>query len=495
MTPAGARANGRAGSEFASGDSAMSLFYNPAGLALVNAPATIDGAFHLHFNRRCYEGFEVDESTSPASTSSTYPEICGDTGLTLLPELAATVRLRDDLVLGLGVYVPTAGARHITFGNVDTGEFDSDGSGPAAAIPSPSRYQLMESELLQLFLTAGVGWAPHPRFRVGGSFGWGITKISFSNAAYARADVVSGVITAYSDARSALDGLDAFVPRLSLGVSGEPSTRVPLTFGASFQWTGDVRTESATLAVHGLSMRIEPQWIGDLVGELDVDALVKGVGVRVPQTGQLAFGVRYADRLDQPADGLGDRLSNERFDVELGVALLLAKGVDAFRVDLPDDAEVVVPSPLPAILPDQQIALPDEIRLDHRWQNQVALSAGGDVNPIPGVLGIRGGIRYETSGVRHGYQQVDFTPFRNVSFHLGSTVRVASRLDLSLAFAHVIYPDVTVGPTEARVRRIVSGDSDPNDPAEATLANAGIYRNRLTSLMLEANVRLGRLGR
>lgn len=493
MTPAGARANGRAGAEFASGDSAMSLFYNPAGLATVRGSVSLDGSFQAHWNRRCYAGYEVDETTTPASTSAAYPEICGHTGLTLLPELAGTVRLRDDLVLGLGVYVPTAGARHITFGDVATGQYDPDGSGPAAAIMAPTRYQLMESELLQLFLTVGAGYAPHPRLRIGGSFGWGITKVSFSNAAWARVNVVNGLITAFSDARIALEGLDGFVPRFSLGVSGEPIARVPLTFGLTYLWTGDVYTRTARLDVHGLTTSFDPAAIGNLVGQLDVDARVNGVALRVPQTGQLAFGARYANRLDRPADAIGDRLSNERFDVELGLALLLSKGVDRFSVDLPDDAQVFVPSPLPAIIPDQNIALPDTIDLAHRWKNQLAISIGGDVNPIPGVLGLRAGIRYETSGVTHGYEQIDFTPFRNVSLHLGGTVRIAHRVDVSLALAHVRYPDVDVGPTEARFRRIVSGDANPNSPTDATLANAGLYRNRMTALMLETSVRLGRL--
>ncbi len=489
MTPAGARANGRGGADYASGDSAMSLFYNPAGLATVQTAGSVVGGLHLHFNRRCYRAADVDESTTPPSALSTQPEICGDTGFTLLPELAGSWRVRDDLVLGAGVYVPTVGARHITFGDVATGEFDPDGSG---SIPAPSRYQLMESELLQLFATVGAAYAPHPRIRVGGTFAWGLTTVDFSNAAYARVNVVDGLITAYSDARSALEGIDGFVPRLSLGVSGEPFRELPLTFGASFLWTGDVRTDGATLRVHGLSTRIEPQAIGDLVGELEADATIRNVAVRVPQTSQLAFGVRYAHRLDTPADGIGDRLSNERFDVELGVTVLFASAVDTFAVDLPDDAEVIVPSPIP-IVPEQQIALPDTISLAHRWKNQVALSLGGDYNPIPGVLGLRAGLRYETSGVQHGYEQIDFTSFRNVSMHLGATVRVASRVDLSLALAHVRYPDVTVGPDEARIRRIVSGDADPNDPAEATLANAGLYRNRMTALMVEAGVRLGAL--
>lgn len=493
VTPIGARANGRAGAEFASGDSAMSLFYNPSGLVLVQAPVTVDAAFQLHFNERCYQGVPVDESTGTPTAGTPYPNVCGETGLTLLPELAGTVRVRDDLVLGFGLFVPSAGARHITFGNPNTGMYDVDGTGPTAPIEAPTRYQLMQSDLLQLFITAGGAYAISPRFRVGGTFGWGITTVSFSNAAYARINVVNGLVTAFADARSALDGIDAFVPRFSIGTSGEPIRSVPLTLGGSFEWTGDVRTQSATLDVHGLATRFEPPAIGALVGQLEADAKIRDIHVNVPQTARLGFGARYAHRLDRPADAVGDRLSTDRFDVELGVSLLLARNVRQFAVDLPDAAEVVVPTPAPGIIPDQHIALPDRIDLAHRWRNQLAIAVGADVNPIPGRLGLRGGIRYETSGVQHGYEQIDFTPFRNVSLHVGGTVRIVSRVDVSLALAHVFYPDVNVSAADARIRRIVSGDANPNDPAEATIANAGTYRNAVTTLMLEAAVRVGRM--
>lgn len=488
MTPAGARANGRAGADYAGGDSASSLFYNPAGLAAVGASASVYGSLHLHLHERCYQGDEVDESSGTPTVVTSHPEVCGATGLTMLPELAGTARLRDDLVLGFGLYVPTAGARTIRFGDPETGTFNP-GTG---AIPTPARYQLMDSELLQLFATVGFGYAPVPRLRVGATLGWGITTIDFSNAAYSRVDVVAGLITAYADARSALTGSDGFVPRFSFGISGEPAEDVPLTVGASYVYTGDVRTRSARLAVHGLSTRIDPPAIDALVGDLVVDAEVSGVHVRVPQTSQLSVGARYALRLDAPADGVGDRLSTERFDVEVSLGVLFAERVDRFAVDLPDDAEVVVPSPIP-IIPEQRIALPDRIDLDHRWRNQVSLAIGSDVSVLPGRLALRAGVRYESSGVTHGYEQLDFVPFRNVSLHFGATVRAHDRVDLTLGLGHARYPDVRVDADEARIRRIVSGDADPNDPAEATLANAGSYRNTFTALMVEANVRLGAL--
>lgn len=491
LTPAGARANGRAGAEFARGDSALSLFYNPSGLTRLQSRVSISGAVHLHLTERCYDGVAVDESSGTPVAGAAQPSVCGDAPASIIPELAGSVRLTDDLALGFGLYVPTAGARHIRFGHVATGAFDPDGSGPMEEVPTPSRYLLMEQELLQLFLTVGAAYDIHPRVHVGAAFGWGITKVHFSNAAYSRVNVIDGFITAYADARSELEGLDAFVPRLSFGVSAEPAERVPLTVGAAFEWTGDVRTDTAHLAVEGLSSRIDPEWIGNLVGELEAAGEFDGIRLDVPQNARFALGVRYAKPLDEPADGIGDRLSTERFDVELDFVVTMNKRVRDFAVDLPDDASLVVPSPVPGIVPDIEVALPDRIDLAHRWRTQVAIQLGADVNPIPGVLGLRAGLRYETHGVRRGYEQLDFAPFRNVSTHVGATVRIAKRVDLSLAYAHVFLADVNVSPEQARIRRVVGGDADPNDPAEASIANAGRFRGSANAFMLEATAHLG----
>lgn len=491
LTPAGARENGRAGAEFAGGDSAMSLFYNPAGLTRLRDSVSLTGSVHLHLAERCYDGVEVNEAGGTPTAGAALPSICGHAGATIIPELAGSIRLGDRAALGFGLYVPTAGARHIRFGSVETGTFDPDGSGPMEEVPSPSRYQLMEQDLLQLFLTVGAAVDVHPRVHVGAAFGWGITKVSFSNAAYSRVDVIGSAVTATADARSDLSGLDAFVPRLSLGISAEPIASVPLTIGAAFDFTGHVRTDSAKLGVTSLSTHIEPAFIGDLVGDLPAEGQFTGIGLDVPQNARLAFGLRYASRLDSPADGIGDRLSTERFDVELDVVVTLNKGVDQFEIDLPDDAMLVVESPVPLLLADIEVQLPDAINLAHRWRTQVAISIGSDVSVIPGVLALRGGLRYETSGVTHGYEQLDFTPFRNVSAHLGATVRIAKRVDVSLALGHMFVPDVNVAPDEARIRRIVGGDADPNSPADASFANAGRYRTSATMLVLGAGVHLG----
>ena len=114
---------------------------------------------------------------------------------------------------------------------------------------------------------------------------------------------------------------------------------VTLEVGGSLTWTGPVHTDDATLNVRSLSTQIMPQWVGDLVGgNLEANGTFHGVGMDVPQTSTLAFGLRYAKKLDRPADDIGDRLSTERFDVELDTVVTLSNNVDSFDVTLPPNS-------------------------------------------------------------------------------------------------------------------------------------------------------------
>jgi hypothetical protein len=489
LTHAGARGDGRAGAEVVGGDSPVALFSNPANIGRIRSRLGVELGLHLHFTDRCFQQVEVIETGDQRQAGVTAPDVCADAPVATIPELAASVRLGERLALGFGVFVPPAGVRHMSMGDPKTVTIDPDGEGGADPIPAPSRYMLAEEDLLQLFLTAGVAYQPHPRVRIGVSFGWGVTKIDFTNVAYSRVQVLQGLgdlVTATADARNRLRGVDAFVPRVQLGVWGRPFRHLPLEMGASFQYTADVRTKSATLDLRSLETHLMPEALEGLVGDLEATGRVKGVGLRVPQTNRLALGVRYADALPRPVDGVGDRLSSERFDVELDVVTTLARRVKRFDVDLPDDASLVVPSPVPLLLRDIEVQLPDAIALEHRFRTQVSVRVGGDYNPIPGVLGIRAGVAYESHGVARGYEQLDFTPFRQASVHLGGTWRVAHRVDLSVAYAHVFQPTVVVSPQQAAYRRTVGGDADPSDPADATLVNAGRYRGRSDVLVLQA---------
>jgi long-subunit fatty acid transport protein len=485
LTTAGARANGRAGANHVGGDSSMSLFYNPANIGRDGADYGVAGALHMHFTHRCMTRMEVVESNGTREAGETFPRVCGEGPPAVLPQLAFTMRLAEGLTLGAGIYVPPAAVRRVRFGDPEEVTFNPNGE----PIPTPTRYLLIEQQLLQLFPTIGLGYEVHPRFRLGATFGWGITKVDFTNAAYSRTEVDVPLldVTAFADARNRLQATDAFVPRLNVGAWGQPVEDLPLELGLSFIWTGNVRTSSGTLQVDSVHPSLDPPLLD--ADDIQASTQIDNVRLRVPQTSQLAFGVRYAEKLAEAAGDFQDRLSTERFDVELNVVLTFGRRVDQYNVRLPEGSTLLVPSPLPFIVPDTEVELPEEIDLDQRWRTQVALRLGGDYTVIPGELAVRGGLSYLSNGVQGGYQQLNFQPFRQVGVHLGGTYRIAGFLDLSVAYAHIFQPDVRVSPQDANLRRTVGGDADPDDPEDAALVNAGLYTGRHHVLIVEAGAR------
>lgn len=470
LTSAGARANGRAGANHVGSDSPMGLFYNPATLAGQESGYHVTGSLHMHFSERCMQRVEVvEDDEGNRSEGETFPTVCSDGSPTVLPQLAFSKDLADGLTLGAGVYVPPAAFRSVQYGNPETVM--------AGGQPTPTRYLLVEADLLQAFPTVGAAYELHPQVRLGAAFGWGITKVDFVNTAFSRVTVLDtplGDIDATADARNAIHATDAFVPRLNFGVWAQPVKDLPLELGLSFQWTGDVKTDEATLDLE--SFNSEPI-------DADAEATIEGVGFEVPQTSRLALGARYAMPLDKPVDDVGDRLSSEVFDVEANLVLTFGKRVDSVFVDIPDDATLTAEVPVPGV-DDVIVDLPDEIAIEHRWKTQVALRLGADYNPLPGLLGLRAGLSFESDGVQKGYEQLDFTPFRRVGLHLGATVRIASMVDLSVAYAHIFQPDNELGVQDAQFRRTVGGNEPPLE-SDATVVNAGTITSDYDVLIVE----------
>jgi hypothetical protein len=509
LTPEGARANGRAGANYVGGDSPMSLLYNPANIGRDQTTFNAAGSLHFHFNKRCMTPVVVTETETPAGSGNyvrgqgaTLSKECSDGPITILPELGLSLRLGDHLALGLGVQVPAVAYRDFHFGNPYTGTADGQPDGQ----PTSTRYLLVREKQLQEFTTIGASYEINRDVRVGASFGWGITTLDYTNTAYSRAlvnvnlpiigDLNVGTVTA--DALNRLKAADYFVPRIQVGAWVRPIIDVPIELGAAFQWTGNIKTHSAKLELHGYNpqlMTIAGQLV--TLDSLQADGTVSGVGLNVPQTSQLAFGIRYADKLDEPADKVGDRLSTERFDIEGDMAITFGKHVDAFRVDIPDAAQLTANATITAPIIgqttiQQMVDLPNYLQLEHKWKTQISLRVGSDINVVPGLLALRAGLDIETNGVKKGYQQIDYMPTTRIGAHLGCTVRIAHKVDLSFAYAHIFQPTTNVSYTDAQVLRVAtvtdsSAATPPTPtPADAPPVNAGKITNHANVLILAA---------
>jgi hypothetical protein len=441
----------------AGADSPWALFHNPALLARVRGNQLVM-AGHLHFAQRCMTRVEVIETDDGREPGETYPEVCAG-GVAPVPQLASSFELARGLTLGVGIWAPPGDMRKMTYGDRDSLTIEHEGM----QIPTPTRYLLVDADLIAAYPTVGIGYEPHPAFRFGAAFGWGVAHIGFVSAAFARMNVGTGSIE--EDGRVHVRARDNFQPRVTLGVHSQPAQDVPFEMGLAYIWQDDIRTKTARL-----DMTVNP--FGT-----PVEDTVHGVDIVIPLPSQLTFGMRYFSPLEAPVGISGDRLSTERFDVELNVAVSFGNRVDAFVATLPEGAALCLPPDCGA-----SVALPEAFRLEHQWRTQVAVRLGGDINPVPDRLGLRWGLSFESHGVQPGYEQIDFLPFRRYGFHLGATFRVHRAVDLSIAYAHVLQPDRHVGVDEAQLRRPIGGDTTPED---AIVINAGTIRTTFHAIVLE----------
>ncbi|HEX5659020.1 MAG TPA: hypothetical protein VFX59_17620 [Polyangiales bacterium] len=491
LAPPGARDTGRAGASAVGSDTAIGLFYNPATLLAPSSSTDTAIALHVGITDVCFTRRTVlEDGAGMRSAGPSFAEICSDAKIAYIPVGASSYRFGRRFALGLGVYSPPAAGRDLGFGSARTGTPDGRPASSAADL-SPSRYMLLGARILQTFPTLGAAWAPWARLRLGASFGWGFTSFRLSTASYSRALVSTTPVEigATTDVSTEVTGKDGFTPRVQAGVWGQPFESIPLELGLSFTWTGDLEASDAKLRLRNLHTDYYPSGLIGLVGGVQqpaLDATVRGVHVLVPQISTLQGGARYAKKLPTPVGRAGDRLASEQFDVEVDFVATFAKRLDSIDATLPSDVSVMVPSPSPAFA-DIALTLPGKIHLPHNWQNQYGVRIGGDYNVLPGLLAIRAGYSFESEGVQKGYSQLDFYPHKRYGLMLGATVRIIDLIDVSIAYAYFITPDVVNSVQDAGLRRTAAGMPRPG---EDEVVNAGRLTQTASSLVLELGFHL-----
>jgi long-subunit fatty acid transport protein len=467
----GAPALGRGGAYSASVDDPLALLYNPANLSA--APGIqVAAGLNLAMYNSCFARAGTYPSGPHAGES--FPEVCNGASPFPAPYIAASFQLTDKLGLGIGI-LPPAGIANVRYGRTDGTMMGPDGESWA----TPSRYLLMERDSPLFFPTIGLSYEIAPWLRIGGAFGSGIALTNFST-------MVSGLGAddPSQDIRSEASGADYFVPRVSASVHAVPHDNVDVMLG--FMWTQDIRAR----------VDLELSYDGDnaLLEQALEDGreTIEGAQLRTPQPWQLSFGIRYADRIrprDTPAKGgrlldgrVNDRMTNERWDVELNVVYERNRNVDAVSVIMPRDADGNPPTIGPDFLPVDV----DDVILPHRWRDQLTVRLGGDYNIVPGVFAMRAGVSFESNGVTTGYEQLSFRPARRLGLHAGLTYRIKHRVDVVLAYAHLFDQTVTLNdiegdPNEAQLYP----NTGMGDPTFRT--NVGTFRSGYNVVSLGLN--------
>lgn len=459
----GTRAFGRGGAFMARADDPTALRYNPAALANLGGYQLSVGS-HLIFYDACmdrsggYDDSGVSSSSSLESIfgpsydatgylSREFPEVCRSGPPGPSPQLVQSFHLMEGLGIAFGILAPSA-AGSSTWGNGDGTFTAADGT----LLPSPVRYQIVQQNVLLFWPSIGIGYSPIPELSFGATFMWGISTINFTTMTSAG----SGAQDPAQDARAQLELADYFVPGAVLSVHITPIDALDIAVMARFsdEIQGD-GTLTVTTGAFGTSMLDSYQpYVTPLVG----------ARLRAPQPWEFGVSVRYADRIhprhrDPERAGrlsgqVDDPMLNERWDLELDVVYVYNGQVTDFVAHLPNmPVGICEADDDCSTTPSLTANLPTAIPITKGWSDQLSVRLGGDVNILPGMLAVRGGVHFETSGMNPNWQTPDFMPGMRLGLHLGATFRI-ERFDVSIAYGHIFQFDHTV--TDPRVRHSAS---------------------------------------
>ncbi|MCS6798111.1 MAG: outer membrane protein transport protein [Myxococcota bacterium] len=495
----GSRALGRAGAFAARADDGLALLYNPA--ALAHLPGTSIGLdVHLGFLDACYarrsapsntyldglgtsasaSRFDADPSDPGAwAVDARYPEVCNGGPPGPSPQLTFVQRASESFGWGAGVLAPFAVGGHSLWG-------EQDGTTSGGRLPTPSRYVLVEQNLLLLHPSVAAAYRPIPRLSIGATVRWGIGHFRYRNLTRA-----TGGESPAGDVLSDLSVTDPFVPSFVTSIHAIPFDALDVV--ARFQWSDRVLASGRADLVYAHFGAATPG--GSVTGPLRATTRFEDVALEAPQPWSVGLAVRFAQRFaPRPRDPravrrlsgrVEDAMSNERFDVELDVQYERNSIVDDLVIRFPDaperralavpewDGTMVVPNTLP---------VPPRIAIPHRWKDQLSVRLGGDFNAIPGMAAVRLGVSYETGGVRPAYANLDFWPVERIGVHAGLTARLGN-LDVSLAYAHFFQQTLEVAPEEARLPQISADEM-------GAIVNAGSYTSNADVLSLAVRYHL-----
>jgi hypothetical protein len=418
-----------------------------------------------------------------------FPRECYDGPAPFLPQVALTAKLNDRLGIGLGFFPPDS-ARVSQLGRRD-GTVDT----PQGRRPDPLRY--LRSNLSTGFFTllAAAGYRLGPALRIGVGLRW--TLLAFDVTQFSAFGLG---VNPHNDLRIDVFGRDLFVPSANASLQLKPFDALDIALSAS--WSDRIRSRAkldVTASAFGTGAAFEyvdadagPRSVAGALPTLTPNARlqVDAPPIWMPR---LALGVRFADRLKplshDPAAAkraagktVEDALEDERWDVEADAVYYLGSNFDSTRATSRDASVAarsistngtvtessfyvgtcVDPAPNPAPGTDPCPKHVREVRTEHGGRNQLSLRAGGDYNPLPGLLALRAGVSYETDG-----QDVELhSPFdymlSSVGLHAGLTLRLANKTDVSVGYAHFIHRNVRlqVNPGSRYPRRYKSPEYD-----------------------------------
>ena len=489
----GTRGLGRGGARAARADDPTIMTRNPAALALLWDDQAIVGA-HLLLADACMQptgaygwgitgNSALDLGEGPVYLQAdkgdtyldgrplvgfadeAYPRVCFQGAAPVLPSVALSMKLSDDLGVGLGFFPPDAASLN-QWGNRD-GTIDT----PAGKRPNPLRYYRSHQNVSYFSLLAAAGYRLAPWISVGAGLQW--MMVIYEATTWT---TPIAALDPESDVRGGLFGRDLFVPGLIASVHLQPTDALDLVVG--FKWSDRVKSNVK------LDITTGAFGTGELFQFNDASTgQVATVGSSIPTTTpnqpgqvssppvwapQLTLGLRYADRLaPRPKDlraahkaageNVEDHMQTERWDVEVDGIYYFTSVYDRAQYTTRDamltlrsiDENGVI-SEIPAAPGDclkrdpvTNNCVGDRlVKTELGGKNQFTVRAGGDYNVLPGMLALRAGVSYEMRGQDPAMLNVLDYMLSRYGVHAGFTVRVSGKTDVSFGYAHFIHENI-----------------------------------------------------
>ncbi|MGE0787758.1 MAG: OmpP1/FadL family transporter [Sandaracinaceae bacterium] len=506
-------------------DDPMAIVYNPAALAFLPGYQLQLGS-HLVLYDACvqrsgtYNSSDVLNSGSgfdsrfgyadPAAdnwVNQPFPRVCRGGPPGPSPQLVFSAHPIPELGLALGFNAP-AGVGTSTWGDDDGTVTRADG----VVLPTPNRYGGVNAELLLFDISLGAGYSPIKELAFGLTLQWGMSFVNFQTFTSAG----SGPEDPAQDVRTQVQANDLFIPAVIGSVHVVPIPQLDITAMARF--TDGISADGSlnlTTGYYGTGMAGGYTPFSTTINDVNLTSgqpWVFGLAVRYSDQRNPNGRHRDPDQAGRVSGRIEDPMVTENFDLELDVVYQLNAQVQDFVVTQPPGAAVdICEGPRTAEDcamngPSLTAPLPPQLPLAHGWRDQILVRAGADWNVIPGMLALRTGAHFESSGVNSTYQIHDFIPGMRLGLHLGMTFRI-ERFDVSIAYAHIFQFDETITDANAGFRHVAAtgmegvcpgagGDTyDRNQPVVSrgcypngvgSVVNAGTYQAEFNVVSLSA---------
>lgn len=491
----GTKGLGRGGARAARADDPVIMTRNPAGLALLwddQAMAGIhvglvDACFHptggfawglQSMGRSAYDLGQgpVYPFAGPGDTyldgrpidgfaNEPYPEVCYQGPTPLLPFVALSNKLSDDLGVGLGFFPPDS-ASLFQWGNRD-GTVDT----PKGRRPNPLRYLRSHQNVSYFSALGAAGYRLNPWLSIGAGFQWSL--LVYETTTWT---TPVSALDPESDVRGDLFGRDLFIPGLIASVHVKPIEALDVVVG--FKWADRIQSNAkldVTTGAFGTGgvFQFNRASTGQVVTvgssipttTENLRGAVSSPPIWVPQ---LTVGVRYADlfgpRATDPTAArkaagprVNDQMATERWDLEVDFIYYINSVYDQAQFTTRDaQLQLITVDPsgamgsLPASPGDCVQRDPTTkncvgnrvVKTAYNGKDQFTVRVGGDYNVLPGILALRAGVSYETRGQDPSDLNVMNYMLSRSGIHAGATLRVADKTDITIGYAHFIHENI-----------------------------------------------------